>query len=78
MHPISRAAVALTIASIAIAPVAASAAPAFDGTRALSATGDANKLEGNSSWLIGLLGLLAGVAAIIIVASNDDDAPVSP
>ncbi|MGV7120696.1 hypothetical protein [Sphingopyxis sp. 550A] len=78
MHPISRAAIALTAASIAIAPVAASAAPAIDGTRAVSATSGANQLEGNSSWLIGLIGLLAGVAAIIIVASNDDDAPVSP
>ena len=78
MHPISRAAIALTAASIVIAPVAASATPAVDGTRAVSATSGANQLEGNSSWLIGLIGLLAGVAAIIIVASNDDDAPVSP
>ena len=38
MHPISRAAIALTAASIAIAPVAASAAPAIDGARAVSAT----------------------------------------
>ncbi|WP_257549944.1 hypothetical protein [Sphingopyxis sp. DBS4] len=78
MHPIFRAAIALTAASIVIAPVAASAAPAVDGMRAVSATSGTNQLEGNSSWLIGLIGLLAGVAAIIIVASNDDDAPVSP
>ncbi len=78
MHPISRATIALTAASIAAAPVAASAAPAIDSARAVSMTSGTNELEGNSSWLIGLLGLLAGVAAIIVISSNDDDAPVSP
>jgi hypothetical protein len=78
MHRIRRAAIAFTAASIAITPIAASAAPAIDGARALSATSDTNELGGNSSWLIGLIGLLAGVAAIIVIASDDDDAPVSP
>ncbi len=77
MHRIRQAAIAFTAASIAIMPIAASAAPAIDGTRALSAASDTNELGGGSSWLIGLIGLLAGVTAIIVIAS-DDDTPVSP
>ncbi len=37
-----------------------------------------SELEGNSSWIIGLVGLLAGIAAIVVIADGDDDAPVSP
>jgi hypothetical protein len=72
MIPFRKAAVALAAVSLLAAPVAASAAPA------VSATAGQSQLEGDASWLIGLAGLLAGVVAIIIIADDDDDAPVSP
>jgi len=78
MHMIRKAAIGLAAVSIAIVPIAASAAPGMDGARATSAVGDGNELGGNSGWIIGLIGLLAGVAAIIIIDKNDDDAPTSP
>lgn len=78
MHPIRKTAVTLTAAALILTPVVASAAPAMDGVRAVSQSGGTSDLEGNSSWIIGAIGLLAGIAAIIIIASNDDDAPVSP
>jgi putative cell wall-binding protein len=70
--------VALAATSAVVAPVAASAASAAASARAGSAVSGESDLEGNSSWIIGLVGLLAGVAAIILVSDNDDDAPVSP
>jgi hypothetical protein len=73
-----KAALALIATSMVVAPVTASAAQAYNGVSAVSASDGQSKLEGNSGWLIGLLGLLAGVTAIIIIASNDDDSPVSP
>lgn len=78
MHPIRKTAVTLTAAALILTPVVASAAPAMDGVRAVSQSGGTSDLEGNSSWIIGAISLLAGIAAIIIIASNDDDAPVSP
>jgi hypothetical protein len=66
----------LATLSVIAAPVAASAASA--APRAASVTAGANALEGNSSWIIGLVGLLAGIGAIIIVADKDEDSPVSP
>ncbi|WP_374526050.1 hypothetical protein [Sphingopyxis sp.] len=72
-----KAAIALAAMSIGAAPVAASAAD-IGGARATSAMDDANELGGGSGWIIGLIGLLAGVTAAIIIASDDDDAPVSP
>jgi hypothetical protein len=68
-------AISLAATSLIVAPVVASAAPA---ARAASAVDGQNQLEGNSSWLIGLLGLLVGIGAIILVADKDDDSPVSP
>lgn len=73
MRKLKTAAISLAAFSMVAAPVAASAA-----SSAVSATGGQSELEGNSSWLIGLLGLLAGVTAAIIIADDDDDAPVSP
>lgn len=74
-----KAALALMATSMVVAPVAASAQQAYNGASAVSASNGQSKLEGNSSWLIGLLGLLAGVTAIIIIANDqDDDEPVSP
>lgn len=75
----TKAAIALAATSLVVTPVAASAATAFDGAQAVSASSGQSELEGNSSWLIGLLGLLAGVTAIILIADDqNDDEPVSP
>ncbi|HEY0596601.1 hypothetical protein, partial [Sphingopyxis sp.] len=71
-------AVSLAALSVVAAPVAASAAPVVGETRVGSPIAGQSELEGNSSWIIGLIGLLAGVGAIILIASDDDDAPVSP
>ena len=69
-------AISFAALSVVAAPVAASAASS--APRAASVAADANELEGNSSWIIGLVGLLVGVGAIILVADNDEDSPVSP
>lgn len=76
MSIVKRTAIALATLSVIAAPVAASAASA--APRAASVAAGANALEGNSSWIIGLVGLLAGIGAIIIVADKDEDSPVSP
>lgn len=78
MRMLKTAAISLAALSVVAAPVAASAASAAGGASAVSVTDGENGLEGNSSWLIGLLGLLVGVGAIILIADDDDDAPVSP
>ncbi|OWQ96023.1 hypothetical protein CDQ92_14915 [Sphingopyxis bauzanensis] len=67
--------IALAGASAVVAPVAASAAV---GARAASSVAGENNLEGNSSWIIGLVGLLAGVAAMVLILDDDEDSPVSP
>lgn len=68
--------ISASLAAIALvaAPVAASAA---SGARATSTISGENDLGGNASWIIGLIGLLAGVTAAIIIDNNDDDEPVS-
>jgi len=78
MHMFRKAVIGLAAASMMVAPVAASAANSLEGARASSSVSEANNLGGRSGWIIGLVGLLAGVAAIIIIANDDDDAPVSP
>ncbi|MDR7060399.1 MULTISPECIES: hypothetical protein [unclassified Sphingopyxis] len=75
MSILKKAAISFAALSVIAAPVAASAAGV---TRAASAAGGENELEGNSSWIIGLVGLLVGIGAIILVADKDDDSPVSP
>ena len=75
MAMLRKLAISLAAASLIAAPVVASAAPA---ARAASGLDGQNELEGNSSWIIGLVGLLVGVGAIILVADKDDDSPVSP
>ena len=75
MSMFKKAAIAFAALSVVAAPVAASAA---SGVRAASIASGENELEGNSSWIIGLVGLLVGVGAIILVADNDEDSPVSP
>ncbi len=75
MHMAKKLVIALAATSAVLAPVAASAVV---GARAASSFAGENELEGNSSWIIGLVGLLAGVAAIIVIADDDEDSPVSP
>ena len=75
MHMAKKLVIALAATSAVMTPVAASAAA---GARAGSAVAGESRLEGNSSWIIGLVGLLAGITAIVLVADNDEDSPVSP
>ena len=75
MHMAKKLVIALAGASAVLAPVAASAAV---GARASSSVAGENNLEGNSSWIIGLVGLLAGVAAMVLILDDDEDSPVSP
>lgn len=75
MHMAKKLVIALAATSAVMAPVAASAAA---GARAGSAIADESSLEGNSSWIIGLIGLLAGITAIVLIADDDEDSPVSP
>ena len=75
MRILKTAAITLAAISMVAAPVAASAA---GSASAASGAGGSSELEGNSSWIIGLVGLLAGIGAIILVADKDDDSPVSP
>lgn len=76
MNILKKTAISFAALSIVAAPVAASAAST--APRAASVAAGTNELEGNSSWIIGLVGLLVGVGAIILVADNDEDSPVSP
>ncbi|WP_439568114.1 hypothetical protein [Sphingopyxis sp.] len=75
MRMVKKLVIALAASSAVLTPVAASAAA---GARAGSAVAGESELEGNSSWIIGLIGLLAGITAIVLVADGDEDAPVSP
>lgn len=75
MHMAKKFVIAMAATSAVMAPVAASAAV---GARAASSVAGENDLEGNSSWIIGLVGLLAGITAIVLISENDEDAPVSP
>ena len=76
MNILKKTAISLAALSVIAAPVAASAASS--APRAASAVDGASEREGNSRWIIGLVGLLVGVGAIILVADNDEDSPVSP
>lgn len=78
MHISRKLSVVLAAAATIAAPVAASATTGITAARAGSAIQGENGLEGNSSWIIGLVGLLAGIAAIILVSDKDEDSPVSP
>lgn len=74
MPKLKKVALFLTAASMVAAPVTASAASG----RATSTTSGENGFGGGSSWIIGLVGLLAGVTAAILIADDNDDEPVSP
>ncbi|MDO9367447.1 MAG: hypothetical protein Q7T68_02670 [Sphingopyxis sp.] len=75
MSMLKKTAISLAALSMVTAPVVASAA---SGARAASVVDGQSELEGNSSWIIGLVGLLVGIGAIILVADKDEDSPVSP
>jgi hypothetical protein len=78
MNLLTKAAVSLAATSMIAAPVAASAATAFDGARSTSAVSKKNGLEGGSSWIIAVLAVAAIIGGIIIAADNDSDTPTSP
>lgn len=75
MSMVRKAAISLAALSVVAAPVAASAA---SSVRAASVASGTSELEGSASWVIGLIGLLAGITAMVLVAENDEDSPVSP
>lgn len=75
MSKLKKIAGSLIAISMVAAPVAASAA---SGARATSTTGGENDLGGNASWIIGLVGLLAGVTVALIIDNDDNDEPASP
>ncbi len=75
MRMLKTAAISFAALSMVAAPVVATAQ---DSARSASSADGQSELEGNSSWIIGLVGLLVGIGAIILVADKDDDSPVSP
>lgn len=84
MNLFKKAAVSLALGSMALAPVAASAAQplaplSVDGARSVTASTEANEFNGNaSSIFIAILAFAAIIAAIIIAADGTDDSPTSP
>lgn len=78
MNLLKKTAISLAAASMVAAPVAASAAPAFDSARATSATGDESNLEGSTAWIVALLALAAIIGGIILASDNNSDTPTSP
>lgn len=79
MNLFSKAAISVAAVSMIAAPLAASAAPAVNGARATSAVTGQNEFGGETSWVIGLVGLIAGVVLIALaVDDNKDNDPVSP
>lgn len=78
MSLLKKSAALLAAATLVTAPVAASAAPVAAQGFNPSSTSDQSELSGNAGWIIGLIGLIAGVTAMILVADDNDDDPVSP
>ncbi|MBA3942755.1 MAG: hypothetical protein C0520_16250 [Sphingopyxis sp.] len=78
MNLLKKAAISLAATSMIAAPVAASAAPAVDGARAVSSVDGQSELEGSTSWIIAIVALAAIIAGIVIASDNNDDAPTSP
>src|SRR3546814_17093226 len=72
MGLLKKTAFALTAATIVMTPIAASAAHSLNAARATSAPRGANGLAGNSRWLIGLAGLLAGMSALLLIESSEE------
>ncbi|WP_033073494.1 hypothetical protein [Sphingopyxis sp. MWB1] len=68
----------LAATSVVTAPVAALAAPVAAQGVDISSASDQSELSGNASWIIGLIGLIGGVTAMVLAADDNDDDPVSP
>lgn len=78
MISLKKAAISFAAASMVLAPVAATAAPALDGARAASVTEGQNEL-GGANWLPILLGLAIVAGGIwLVVDDNNNDSPASP
>ncbi len=73
---LKKATVAFAALSMVAAPVAASAA-SFDGLRASSELENEAGLAG-STWIIGLIALVAVVAGAVVAADGSSSAPTSP
>lgn len=78
MNLLKKAAVAVAALSMVASPVAASAAPSFDGLRVDASMDDANAFGGGSSWILLLLAGAAVVAGIVIAADGGNSSPTSP
>lgn len=79
MKFLKKAVVAASVVSMAVAPIAASAAqPQFDGVRADSEVDGAAFGEGGGSWILLLLAGAAIVAGIVVAASGSNNNPTSP
>lgn len=77
MNLLKKAAISLAATSMALAPVAASAAaPTMDAARATSTVDGQSELEGSSSWIFALLAL-AAVIGLVLITDGGDDNPVS-
>lgn len=74
---LKKAAISVAAVSMILSPVAASAAPAAGGIRAMTLADGQNELEG-ASWLPILLGLAIIAGGVWLVADDNDDEPVSP
>ena len=74
MNIVKKASVALAVASMTVAPVAASAAPV---ARVEADMNQQSELKGGSI-ILALLAAAAIIAGIIIAADGTDDAPTSP
>lgn len=73
MNMIKKMTLGMAVASTAVMPIAASAAPVAD-LRAVSVVDEGNDVEG-TSWLLILFGIAVVVGGIIVIA---DDSPSSP
>ena len=77
MFSFKKAAISIAAASTVLAPVAATAAPAMDGARAVSVTEGQNELDG-ADWIPALLALVIIAGGIWLAVDGDNDNPVSP
>lgn len=77
MISLKKVAISAAAASMILAPVAATAAPAMDGARALSVTEGQNEL-GGSGWFPAILALAIIAGGVWLAVDGDNDAPVSP
>ncbi len=77
MFSLKKAAVSIAAASMVLSPVAATAAPALDGARAVSTSEGRNQL-GGGDWLPAILALVIIAGGVWLAVDGDNDSPVSP